>query len=155
MYLMNTMTEVEWKRQLEFTEAKFNRKKEIGQILQTLVTAGADYMNNIMNRCNNATTPETRIALRVWIIDTVIPELEGLRAYTNQAFKELAVRNHMAAPQISEDWVWMPIRALYRTKKAVAGVTEGVGAGSDAADAAGAEVDDMPPPLYVEPVEVT
>jgi hypothetical protein len=60
----------------------------------------------------------------------VLPELEGLRAYTNQAFKDLAVRNHMAVPQVADDWQWIPIRALYRKKKA-----------------------DEPPPLVEEPVE--
>jgi len=119
-YLMNRITEAEWKRQLEFTEAKFDRKKEIGQILQTLVTAGADLMNQVANRCQSALNKELQIALRVWLTDTVLPELEGLRAYTNQAFKDLAVRNHMAVPQIADDWQWIPIRALYRKKKEVA-----------------------------------
>jgi hypothetical protein len=117
-YLMNRVTEDEWKRQLEFTEAKFNRKKEIGQILQTLVTAGADMMNQVANRCQAATDRNLQIALRMWLTDTVLPELEGLRLYTNQAFKDLAVRNHMAVPQVGDDWQWMPIRALYRKKKA-------------------------------------
>jgi hypothetical protein len=53
----------------------------------------------------------------MWLTDTVLPELEGLRTYTNQAFKELAVRNHMAVPQVADDWQWIPIRALYRKKK--------------------------------------
>ena len=135
-YLMNKITEAEWKRQLEFTEAKFDRKKEIGQILQTLVTAGADLMNQVANRCQGATDKNLQITLRIWLTDTVLPELEGLRAYTNQAFKELAVRNHMAVPQIADDWQWIPIRALYRKKKEIA-------AGP------GAAVDE-PPPLDME-----
>jgi hypothetical protein len=120
-YLMNTITEAEWKRKLEFTEAKFNRKKEIGQILQTLVTAGADLMNQVANRCQAATDRNLQIDLRMWLTDTVLPELEGLRTYTNQAFKELAVRNHMAVPQVADDWQWIPIRALYRKKKEIVG----------------------------------
>ena len=123
-YLMNKITEAEWKRQLEFTEAKFNRKKEIGQILQTLVTAGADLMNQVANRCHAATSKELQIDLRIWLTDTVLPELEGLRTYTNQAFKDLAVRNHMAVPQVADDWQWIPIRALYRKKKAGETVAE-------------------------------
>lgn len=138
-YLMNRITEPEWKRQLEFTEAKFNRKKEIGQILQTLVTASADIMNQVANRCETAVDEDLRIALRMWLADTVLPELEGLRAYTNQAFKDLAVRNHMAVPQIADDWQWIPIRALYRKKKPVAA----------AADT------DVPPPLDMTADAVT
>ena len=135
-YLMNKITEAEWKRQLEFTEAKFDRKKEIGQILQTLVTAGADLMNQVANRCQGATDKNLQIALRIWLTDTVLPELEGLRAYTNQAFKDLAVRNHMAVPQIDNDWQWIPIRALYRKKKEIA--------------AGPAVTTDEPPPLDME-----
>jgi hypothetical protein len=141
-YLMNNITEAEWKRQLEFTEAKFNRKKEIGQILQTLVTAGADIMNQVANRCQAATDRNLQIALRMWLTDTVLPELEGLRVYTNQAFKDLAVRNHMAVPQIGDDWQWMPIRALYRKKKAPE---------AEAPDAdAPAPFESEPPPLYMD-----
>lgn len=135
-YLMNKITEAEWKRQLEFTEAKFERKKEIGQILQTLVTAAADLMNQVANRCQGATDKNLQIALRIWLTDTVLPELEGLRAYTNQAFKDLAVRNHMAVPQIADDWQWIPIRALYRKKKEIA--------------AGPAVATDEPPPLDME-----
>jgi hypothetical protein len=46
----------------------------------------------------------------------VMPQLEELRIYTNQAFKELAVRIHMAVPQIGDGWQWVPIRALYKKK---------------------------------------
>lgn len=116
-YLMHKIDEAEWKRQLEFTEAKFNRKKEIGQILQTLVTAGADLMNQVANRAATALNSALQIELRMWLTETVMPELEGLRTYTNQAFKDLAVRNHTAVPQIADDWKWVPIRALYRKKK--------------------------------------
>jgi hypothetical protein len=140
-YLMNKITEAEWKRQLEFTEAKFNRKKEIGQILQTLVTAGADLMNQVANRCHAAASKELQIDLRIWLADTVLPELEGLRAYTNQAFKDLAVRNHMAVPQIADDWQWIPIRALYRKKKAEEPVAElGAELGAEPVAELGAEV---------------
>lgn len=53
-YLTNLLTEEGWQRQLELSEAKFLRKKEVGQILQTLATAGADMMNQITNQAQRA-----------------------------------------------------------------------------------------------------
>jgi hypothetical protein len=53
-YLMKEISEEEWQRQLELSEAKFLRKKEIGQILQTLATAGSDMMNQITNQARTA-----------------------------------------------------------------------------------------------------
>jgi hypothetical protein len=53
-YLTNVITEEGWQRQLELSEAKFLRKKEIGQILQTLATAGSDMMNQITNQAQRA-----------------------------------------------------------------------------------------------------
>ena len=49
-YLMNEMTEAEWQRALEIKEARFIRKREIGQILQTLITAASDVLNAIQAR---------------------------------------------------------------------------------------------------------
>jgi hypothetical protein len=161
-YLMNDMTEAEWQRQLEFAEAKFNRKREIGQILQTLVTAGSDLMNQVANRCQAAFNTDLRVTARVWISDVVMPQLEELRVYTNQCFKDLAIRNHMAVPQVGAEWEWMPIRAIYRKAKATseavseavseaavseAAVSEATQAVSEAA--AEAAPDDEAPPLLM------
>ena len=53
-YLMKKISEEEWQRQLELSEAKFLRKKEIGQILQTLATAGSDMINQITSQARAA-----------------------------------------------------------------------------------------------------
>ena len=113
-YLLKDIEEDEWKRQLEFTEAKFNRKREIGYILNMLVTAASDLMNQLVNRCNAAVNSELRVEAKIWIMDVFMPQLAELRTYTNQTLKDLAVRNHMAVPQISDEWAWIPIRALYK-----------------------------------------
>ncbi len=131
-YLMNEMTEPEWQRQLELNEAKFNRKKEIGQILQTLVTAGAEVLQGIMERLNDVGAAD-------WIRDTALPMLESLRVYTNDAYKALAKAQHMAVPQISEKWGWQGIRALYRGAKSTSEAAGGTADGDDAAS--------VPPPL--------
>jgi len=113
-YLLKDIEEDEWKRQLEFTEAKFIRKREIGYILNMLVTAASDLMNQLVNRCNAAVTSDMRVEVKVWIMEVFMPQLAELRTYTNQALKDLAIRNHMAVPQISDEWAWIPIRALYK-----------------------------------------
>jgi hypothetical protein len=53
-YLMNELTEEQWQRALEIKEARFIRKREIGQILQTLITAASDILNAIQARFDEA-----------------------------------------------------------------------------------------------------
>jgi len=119
-YLMNRMDEEAWKRALENTEAKFNRKKEIGQILQTIVTAGSDMINRIYDRCVDVRNENTSVDEFVgWLLDTGLPELEQLRAFANDSLKALSKRDKMAVPQFQENWVWKAARALYRPVKAV------------------------------------
>jgi hypothetical protein len=114
MYLMNRMTEVDWQRNLEHTEAKFNRKKEIGQILQTLVTAAADTLQGIHVSLQGERTGSK------WVLEQAVPQLENLRIYTNGALRTLAKSLHMAVPQIDAQWHWIPIRALYKDAREAA-----------------------------------
>ena len=112
-YLMNTLTEDEWKRKLELSEARFNRKKEIGQILQTLITAGSDMMNRIYEMIRDDTLIHLE-SLIPWLRDVGVPELDQLRVFGNDSLKALGKRDHMAVPQFEENWRWKPLRALYR-----------------------------------------
>jgi hypothetical protein len=112
-YLMNTLTEAEWQRQLELSEARFIRKKEIGQILQTLATAGSDLMNHIVNRAGLC-GPEI---YAVWLATEATEQLEQLRVFGNDSLKVLAKRDRMAVPQFEAEWKWKPSRALYRPVK--------------------------------------
>jgi hypothetical protein len=115
-YLMNNTTEEEWQRQLELAEAKFMRKKEIGQVLQTLATAGSDLMNHIVNQ-SAAMEPEV---YAVWLATTAKDELEQLRAFGNDTLKGLAKRDRIAVPQFEECWKWKAMRAIYKPQKASA-----------------------------------
>ena len=115
-YLMNRLTEDEWKRRLELSEAKFNRKKEIGQILQTLVTAGSDMMNRLFEKAQEDEEPDIIVG---WILDICIPELDQLRTFGNDSLRTLAKRDRMAVPQLEENWKWKGARALYRGKKEI------------------------------------
>jgi hypothetical protein len=198
-YLMNDLTEAEWQRQLELAEARFNRKKEIGQILQTLVTGAADILGAVHIRNRDAIDARVaanrdfaavrktnenirkltvmkqfkeqayrvgmtagdeeyadKVAAEIFSLDEalskfpVVPvgrlteaesvclnteraleevatwthtvalaQLEGLRKYTNEAYITLSENLHMAVPQVSVQWHWMPIRALYRPSREV------------------------------------
>ena len=111
-YLMNRLTEAEWQRKLEISEARFKRKKEIGQILQTLVTAGSDIMNSIYQR--GQAHEDIHTMFIEWLTETAVPELEQLRQFGNESLKALAKRDHMAVPQLEAAWKWKPLRALYR-----------------------------------------
>lgn len=144
-YLTNKLSEAEWQRQLELEEAKFARKREIGQILQTLCTAGSDLMREFQQRMlavqtvGGRTPPQMQALVTdamQWVRDEGLPNLEGLRTYTNEAFRQLGEQQRMAVPQINDKWEWVGIRILYRAKKTQA-------TGGAAADAAS----DGPPPL--------
>ena len=122
-YLMNTITEEAWQKKLVDSESRFARKKEIGQILQTLSMAVSDAMNRIFDKVREE---EDDALLNSWILDVAIPDLQRLREFGNQALKDLGKRDQMAVPQFLENWAWDRSRILYRTvvKKAKTPVTE-------------------------------
>ena len=113
---MNLITEDEWKRQLELAEAKFQRKKEIGQILQTIATAGADAMNQMVNEFHH----QEEHVFPVWLSTTAMEELDRLRIFGNESLKALAKRDRIAVPQFGAYWGWIPLRAIYKPAKIVA-----------------------------------
>jgi hypothetical protein len=113
-YLMNEMTEDEWKRRLELTEAAFNRKKEIGQLLQTFIIASTDVLQNIARELEDPSKSSSDIAS--YIQTTSLPNLESLRNYTNDSYRSMAKSRRMAVPQIGDRWQWLGIRALYKSE---------------------------------------
>lgn len=135
-YLMQRMDEEEWKRQLEFTEAKFKRKKEIGQILQLAVTASSDLFTRIINQIQEDKSHRKEESVD-WILNIAFPEFEQLRCFINDSLKGLAVREHMAVPQLGDMWAWMPLRALY--KKAPTGKKAAAAAAAATQGAVGGE----------------
>jgi hypothetical protein len=110
-YLMNVITEEAWQKKLVDSESRFARKKEIGQILQTLSMAASDAINRIFDKLREE---EDTALLTSWILDVALPDLERLREFGNQALKDLGKRDHMAVPQFLENWAWDRSRILYR-----------------------------------------
>jgi len=111
-YLMNKITEDAWKRRLELTEAAFNRKKEIGQLLQTFIIASIDILQNIARKLEDPSKSSSDIAC--YIKTTSLPNLESLRNYTNESYRLMAKSRRMAVPQIGDRWQWLGVRALYK-----------------------------------------
>ena len=126
-YLLQEITDDVWQTRLERTETKFLKKKEIGQILQTLATAGSDMMNRIYERARDTSDSyddDKADEFIAWLLCTAVPELEQLRAFGNDSLLALAKRDRMAVPQFEENWSWKGLRAIYAKKSAVAIATE-------------------------------
>ena len=119
-YLLNEITEDVWQHRLERTESKFLKKKEIGQILQTLATAGSDMMNRIYDRAIQAFESgiEAEELFVEWVLNAALPELEQLRVFGNDSLLALARRDRMAVPQFDCGWAWKSLRAIYSSKSA-------------------------------------
>lgn len=92
-YLMNHLTEDEWGSKLEQAETKFERKKEIGLMLQTLVHVGAEKLTMVQN---------TVISQRPSAIDRAINELSELRDYINKSLLQKGIQMGMVVPQIGD-----------------------------------------------------
>lgn len=119
-YLMNLMTEGDWQMKLEHNEARFNRKKEIGQLLQTVVTATSDILQTIVAKIEEK-SPEVA---GDYITNVALPNLESLRLYTNGSYKKMGVSLHMAVPQINNRWQWTGIHAHYKVKNEIVDTPE-------------------------------
>ncbi len=99
-YLMNQLSEDDWRKMLEQRETRFERKKEIGQILTMFTHVGAEYMRLL----DNATD---MWAAWKWNDDankSIWKQCEDLRRYTNKSLYELGQRMMCAFPQISLEW---------------------------------------------------
>ena len=102
LYLMNEMDEDTWKKMLEQRETRFERKKEIGQILQMFGHVGAEFLR-ALERAGATRAGE------VWI-GQVKDQVVDLRTYTNKSLAELGKRMMCAFPQIDKDWFYVPPR---------------------------------------------
>jgi hypothetical protein len=98
-YLMNQISVEVWQKSLEALETKFERKKEIGQILSTFAQVGSEYMRSLENA-------GTANVANLWFT-TVKQQLEELRLYTNKSLVDLGKRMICAIPQINSKWAYI------------------------------------------------
>jgi hypothetical protein len=101
-YLMNEITEEEWGTTLERGENKFEQKKEIGLILQTLIHIGAEKMTQLQN---NGIQPN-----RGEIARSALLEMRNVRDYTNKSLKDKGLLMGMVVPRVTNDWHWSWVR---------------------------------------------
>ena len=112
-YLMGIVSHEDWAKQLEQGETKFERKREIGLILQTLVHVGSEKMTEISNIFQISPYIDTRR------INNILKELEQLREFSNEAMKKRGKEMGIVVPHIKEDWHWSMTRrtaAVTRTR---------------------------------------
>jgi len=110
-YLMGTITQEEWAKHLEQGETKFERKREIGQVLQTLVHVGSEKMTEISNVLQASIHGSARII-------EILEELEQLRQFSNDAMKKRGKEMGIVVPQITPDeWRWSMTRRAPAVKR--------------------------------------
>jgi hypothetical protein len=109
-YMMGSMNEDEWATELEHLETNFERKREIGQILQTFVQVGAERMAAAVN---SPVTPRS--------VPEFIEEMKKLRQFTNEALFKKAVQMNILTPQITDKW---ERTTLQRNKSQILGLAD-------------------------------
>lgn len=102
-YLMNEMEEADWQKQLEQRETKFERKREIGQILTTFAHVGAEMLRTLTNHVGVTGEPKMALVAKMWN-GTMGRQVEDLRLYTNKSLVELGKRMGCAIPQVDGRW---------------------------------------------------
>ena len=105
-YLMNEMEEADWQKQLEQRETKFERKREIGQILTTFAHVGAEMLRTLTNHVGVTGEPKMALVAKMWN-GTMGRQVEDLRLYTNKSLVELGKRMGCAIPQVDGRWNYL------------------------------------------------
>ena len=122
-YLMNELSELEWQKMLEQRETRFERKKEIGQILTTFAHVGSEMIRTIEAEATTATRhllaggtvaslvarPEM-VAFVARYRELLLPQILDLRVYTNKSLAEMGKRSGCAFPQIDNEWRYVSMR---------------------------------------------
>jgi len=102
-YLIGNITQEGWARLLEQGETKFERRREVGMVLQTLAHVGAEKMTEISNLLQVSGNSKRIIE--------ILEELEHLRLFSNSALQKRGKQMGIVVPQIKEnDWHWSMTR---------------------------------------------
>lgn len=108
-YLMKNLDEEAWGTALERTETNFERRREIGLILQTLMHVGAEKVAALQNGERKA---KAKIAL------DLLKEMEDVRTYTNESLIQKGIQMGIIVPTITEEWKWANVkREVMKEKK--------------------------------------
>lgn len=118
-YLMKKISEDEWGTKLEQAETRFERRKEIGLILQTFLHIGSEKLTAIMNHTGNP--------LEKWkVLEKAANEMEEVRQYINQSLLQKGIQMGSVVPQFDENFVYTWARKdqlkAEKVKKAIGNV---------------------------------
>jgi hypothetical protein len=109
LYLMNEMDEATWQKTLEQRETKFEKKREMGQILTTFAHVGSEFIRQLAPSSITTPVEKSKFIAKMWT-ETSSQQLTDLRIYTNKSLKELGKRMMCAFPQIDKDWYYIAPR---------------------------------------------
>ena len=93
-YLRQSITEEEWGTKLEQMETRFERKREIGLILQTFVHIGSEKLTNLQN--------EQNLQARPALAQRTVKEMNEVREYINKSLLSKGAQMGMVVPQIDK-----------------------------------------------------
>jgi hypothetical protein len=97
-YLMQKITEEEWGSKLEQMETRYERKREIGLILQTFVHVGSEKLTNLQN--------EQSVEARSQLVARTIKEMNEVREYINKSLLTKGALMGIVVPQIDKFYVY-------------------------------------------------
>ena len=103
LFLTNDIDEEKWGTSLERQETNFERRKEIGLIVQTLLHVGAEKLSALYNSATNSKEKRRLFA-------EVLPEMNKVREFTNKSLWAKGRQMGMVVPQISDRWEWITAR---------------------------------------------
>jgi hypothetical protein len=104
LFLTNDIDEEKWGTSLERQETNFERRKEIGLIVQTLLHVGAEKLSALYNSATKAKHTRRRLFAEV------LPEMNKVREFTNKSLWAKGRQMGMVVPQISDRWEWITAR---------------------------------------------
>ena len=104
LFLTNDIDEEKWGTSLERQETNFERRKEIGLIVQTLLHVGAEKLSALYNSATNSKHTRRRLFAEV------LPEMNKVREFTNKSLWTKGRQMGMVVPQISDRWEWIIAR---------------------------------------------
>lgn len=103
-YLQNKTTEEEWGTALERVEARSQRGREIGLILQTVLHVGSEKITEIMNIRDGEQSQKLSRAFIIKKLLSFLEEMEGIRMYSNRSLWQKGIQMGMVVPIISKEW---------------------------------------------------
>ena len=103
-FLTNDIDEEKWGTSLERQETNFERRKEIGLIVQTLLHVGAEKLSALYNSATNPKHTRRRLFAEL------LPEMNKVREFTNKSLWTKGRQMGMVVPQISDRWDWIMAR---------------------------------------------